>query len=126
LLNARSNACRPYSAFISAELAGHVDEPLRLLGIVGRWPALARHAAILSTAASQQRPPEPNGQRMARRIAVVVGIVWMTLVVALGAWLGLREWAGAPGLFFKGGYGEAYLLAALFFPGFALHRWGKR
>jgi hypothetical protein len=41
----------------------------------------------------------------------------MALVGALGAWLGLSEaFLGAPGLIFKGGYGEVYLLAALFFP----------
>jgi hypothetical protein len=40
----------------------------------------------------------------------------MALVGALGAWLGLSEaFLGAPGLIFKGGYGEVYLLAALFF-----------
>lgn len=50
------------------------------------------------------------------RVAKAVGIGWMALVGALGAWLGLSEaFLGAPGLIFKGGYGEVYLLAALFF-----------
>jgi hypothetical protein len=51
----------------------------------------------------------------------------MALVGALGAWLGLSEaFLGAPGLIFKGGYGEVYLLAALFFfPGYLIYRWGR-
>ncbi len=64
---------------------------------------------------------------MARRIAVAIGIVWMTLVGAAGAWLGFREaFLYVPGLFFEGGYGEMYLIAAAFLPGFMLHRWGSR
>ena len=43
----------------------------------------------------------------ARRIAVVVGIGWMALIGALGAWLGFSEaFLGATGLIFEGGYGE--------------------
>jgi hypothetical protein len=62
----------------------------------------------------------------ARRIAVVVGIGWMALIGALGAWLGFSEaFLGATGLIFEGGYGEIYLLAALFFPGYLIHRWGR-
>jgi hypothetical protein len=62
---------------------------------------------------------------MARRVAVVVGIGWMALIGVLGAWLGFSEGIlGAPGLIFEGGYGEIYLLAVLFFPGYLIYRWG--
>jgi hypothetical protein len=61
---------------------------------------------------------------MTRRIA---GIAWMALVAAFGSWLGFREaFLHAPGLIFEEGYGEVYLLAAAFFPGYAPYRWGKR
>lgn len=63
---------------------------------------------------------------MVGRVAKAVGIGWMALIGALGAWLGFSEtFLGAPGLIFKGGYGEVYLLAAFFSPGYLIYRWGR-
>jgi hypothetical protein len=61
-----------------------------------------------------------------RKTASIIGIAWMVIVGIAGFGLGIAEAMGAyPGLFFRGGYGEVYLLFALALPGYALYRWGN-
>src|SRR3546814_9153700 len=61
-----------------------------------------------------------------RKIASVIGIIWMSLMVAIGIWLGITGlFFGAAGLVFESGYGDIWILAILAAPGYFLWKWAS-
>jgi hypothetical protein len=60
------------------------------------------------------------------RIAVIAGIAWMGILIAIGAWLGFSQlFLDGSGILFKSGFGDIWILAILALPGYLLWNWGS-
>lgn len=61
-----------------------------------------------------------------QKVAWGVGVLWISVVVAFGLWLGFAGlFLGRGGILFESGFGDIWVLAICGLPGYLLLMWGK-